>query len=345
MKKILITILVLISIQSFGQMKTYFRRLAANGVIDSGYLKPFTDSVFSFTDNSFVSLSIESFYGQFNPVLPNQFSNFKKGADDIWSNYIQRIDYTGLVSKPTTLAGYGITNGVVNTTTVNGKALNANISVTASDVGLDNVTNESKATMFTSPTFTGTVSGVTKAMVGLGNADNTSDANKPVSTSTQAAINLKQDALVSGTNIKTVNGNTLLGSGDVVVGGGATSSTSGVAATATASGTQTITHNLGRTPTIIRIYSISNFTSSTSATPVPFSMGVFNSSGNRCVYMVINGTTSQASQTSTVFSVIMVTSAGNQITGVIGNVTNTSFDITWSETGTHTAGNFLWEAQ
>lgn len=32
------------------------------------------------------------------------------------------------------------------------------------------------------PTFTGTVSGVTKAMVGLGNVDNTSDANKPVST-------------------------------------------------------------------------------------------------------------------------------------------------------------------
>lgn len=38
-----------------------------------------------------------------------------------------------------------------------------------------------------SPTFTGTVSGVTKAMVGLGNVDNTSDANKPVSTAQAAA--------------------------------------------------------------------------------------------------------------------------------------------------------------
>lgn len=47
-----------------------------------------------------------------------------------------------------------------------------------------------------SPTFTGTVSGVTKAMVGLGNADDTSDANKPVSTAQQTALNLKQD--VSG---------------------------------------------------------------------------------------------------------------------------------------------------
>jgi hypothetical protein len=40
--------------------------------------------------------------------------------------------------------------------------------VTATHVGLGNVTNESKATMFSSPTFTGTVSGVTATHVGLG---------------------------------------------------------------------------------------------------------------------------------------------------------------------------------
>ena len=42
-----------------------------------------------------------------------------------------------------------------------------------------------------SPTFTGTVSGITKSMVGLGNVDNTSDANKPVSTAQQTALDLK----------------------------------------------------------------------------------------------------------------------------------------------------------
>lgn len=42
-----------------------------------------------------------------------------------------------------------------------------------------------------SPTFTGTVSGVTKAMVGLGNVDNTADAAKPVSTATQTALDGK----------------------------------------------------------------------------------------------------------------------------------------------------------
>jgi hypothetical protein len=130
-----------------------------------------------------------------------------------------------------------------------------------------------------------------KSAVGLGNVDNTSDANKPVSTATQTALNLKQnslgftpedsankststsdsassvkfpvwsvilsyfdvtriktilgittlsgnntgddatnsqysglatskqDTLVSGTNIKTINGNSILGSGDIVISG------------------------------------------------------------------------------------------------------------------------------
>ena len=43
------------------------------------------------------------------------------------------------------------------------------------------------------PTFTGTVAGVTKSMVGLGNVDNTADADKPVSTATQTALDLKAD--------------------------------------------------------------------------------------------------------------------------------------------------------
>lgn len=68
-----------------------------------------------------------------------------------------------------------------------------------------------------SPTFTGTVGGVTAAMVGLGSVNNTSDAAKPVSTAQQTALDAKQATLVSGTNIKTVNGSTLLGSGNLAV--------------------------------------------------------------------------------------------------------------------------------
>lgn len=45
-----------------------------------------------------------------------------------------------------------------------------------------------------SPTFTGTVAGITKSMVGLSNVDNTSDANKPISTATQSALDLKANS-------------------------------------------------------------------------------------------------------------------------------------------------------
>jgi hypothetical protein len=56
-----------------------------------------------------------------------------------------------------------------------------------------------------SPTFTGTVSGITKAMVGLSNVDNTSDATKPVSVIQQSALDLKL------TNVMTANGDLIYG--------------------------------------------------------------------------------------------------------------------------------------
>jgi hypothetical protein len=52
------------------------------------------------------------------------------------------------------------------------------------------------------------------------NVDNTSDLSKPVSTAVQAQLNLKQATLVSGTNIKTINGVSILGSGDLPISGG-----------------------------------------------------------------------------------------------------------------------------
>ena len=66
------------------------------------------------------------------------------------------------------------------------------------------------------PTFTGTVSGITKSMVGLGNVDNTSDANKPISTATQTELNLKAP-LADPTFTGTVSGitKTMVGLGSV----------------------------------------------------------------------------------------------------------------------------------
>jgi hypothetical protein len=57
--------------------------------------------------------------------------------------------------------------------------------------------------------------GTTATDVGLGNVDNTSDLNKPISTATQLALDDKQDELISGVNIKTIDGQSILGVGDI----------------------------------------------------------------------------------------------------------------------------------
>lgn len=53
--------------------------------------------------------------------------------------------------------------------------------------------------------------------------DNTADALKPISTSVQSALDTKQPKLVSGENIKRVNGVDLTGGGDIVIVRSATS--------------------------------------------------------------------------------------------------------------------------
>lgn len=51
----------------------------------------------------------------------------------------------------------------------------------------------------------------------LPNVENTADVDKPVSSATQTALNDKQDELESGTNLRTINGNSLLGNTDLSI--------------------------------------------------------------------------------------------------------------------------------
>ena len=71
--------------------------------------------------------------------------------------------YTASSTYATAAQGTKADNAVPNTRTVNGHALSANVTVTKADVGLGSVTNESKATMFASPVFTGTPTAPTAA--------------------------------------------------------------------------------------------------------------------------------------------------------------------------------------
>lgn len=131
--------------------------------------------------------------------------------------------------SPTTLADWKEIVAVGVVTSVNGQQ--GIIILAKGDVGLGNVDNTSDAAKpvstaqqtalnlkanLANPTFTGTVSGITKAMVGLGNVDNTSDAAKPLSTAETTALALKAD-LASPTFTGTVGGITksMVGLGNV----------------------------------------------------------------------------------------------------------------------------------
>ena len=106
--------------------------------------------------------------------------------------------FTGTITIPTlavTGSATGITKTMVGLANVDNTADSAKPVSTATQTALDLKAN------LAGPTFTGTVTiptlsvtnatGITKTMVGLGNVDNTSDANKPVSTATQTALDLK----------------------------------------------------------------------------------------------------------------------------------------------------------
>ena len=94
------------------------------------------------------------------------------------SGILTRLNVVGVFSGSSQVNADSITNFDANVLDYNNSL--AVVSGSASSVktflSLGNVTNESKATMFTSPTFTGTVSGVTATMVGLGNVTNESKA-------------------------------------------------------------------------------------------------------------------------------------------------------------------------
>jgi hypothetical protein len=117
--------------------------------------------------------------------LDKPVSTATQSALDLKSN-LASPTFTGTVVLPSTTSIGNVSASEIET--LNG--INSSIQTQLND-RLESATAASTYAPIASPTFTGTVSGVTKSMVGLGNVDNTSDTNKPVSTATQSALDLK----------------------------------------------------------------------------------------------------------------------------------------------------------
>lgn len=127
------------------------------------------------------------YFDQLLDVLPDPVTQvFYVNIVD-WANITNKpttfpasVDWTDITNKPTTFPGS------VDWTDITNKPDTFPASVDWNDI-----TN--KPTLLTS---------VTKADVGLGNVDNTSDANKPVSTATQNAINALASSTTTSLNNK-----------------------------------------------------------------------------------------------------------------------------------------------
>ena len=124
-------------------------------------------------------------------------------------------------SNPTTLTAYGITDAVssIDTTWV-----------------MFNSSGNPTVTPGNGATITGGVNSVnskigavtiTKGDLNLSNVDDTSDLSKPLSAAAIAALAQKQGLLINGVTIKTINGQSILGAGNLVVEGSGGSSTGG----------------------------------------------------------------------------------------------------------------------
>ncbi len=95
--------------------------------------------------------------------------------------------FNAVLSGTTTIAGLALLNVPV--------ALGSSItSIDISDVAGLQTALELKAPS-ANHIFTGTTTGITKAMIGLDSVDNTADVDKPISTATQTALDGKADKI------------------------------------------------------------------------------------------------------------------------------------------------------
>jgi len=157
--------------------------------------------------------------------LRSAFDKINDNFDELYLKDTTDFDgqFSSLTGTPTTLAGYGITDAYTKaevdsaiTSSVLPAGSTQSIDVVAADstVLVDSVNGTLNAT-----TLTGALPAIDgSALTGVASAF--SDLTGTPTTIAGYGITDAQSALVSGTNIKTVNGESLLGSGNITISGG-----------------------------------------------------------------------------------------------------------------------------
>jgi len=189
-----------------------------------------------------------------------------------------------------------------------------------------------------SPTFTGTVSGITAAMVGLGSVDNVADASKPVSTAQAAA-----DAVVQAYAIQRANHTGTQAVGTITgLGGAATLSVGTTAGTVSAGDDSRITGALS-TATAATTYQPldADLTSIAALTTTTFGRSLLTQADATATRTTI-GLGSLATQSGTFSGTSSGTNTGDQTITLTGDVTGSgtgSFAATLASTAV-TAGSY-----
>ena len=170
--------------------------------VEIGYLDGVTSSIQTQIDTK-APLASPTFTGTVtlpaNTITQSMMSDDSVGTAEIIAASVTSSELAVDSVTESKIADGAVTSAKIANGTIVDADINASAAIATSKIsGLDTALGL-KAPL-ASPTFTGTVSGITKTMVGLGSVDNTADLAKPVSTAQATAIaTAKSEAIADAT--------------------------------------------------------------------------------------------------------------------------------------------------
>jgi len=170
--------------------------------LEIGYLNGVTSSIQGQVDLK-APLASPTFTGTVtlpaNTITQSMMSDDSVGTAEIIASSVTSSELATNSVTEAKIADGSVTSAKIATGTIVDADINASAAIAQSKIDGLSTSFAAKADL-ASPTFTGTVSGITKTMVGLGSVDNTADSAKPVSTAQATAIaTAKSEAIADAT--------------------------------------------------------------------------------------------------------------------------------------------------